>query len=78
MVPESLSVARVVDRVVQGGHDVSEQKIRERYIRLWPLVMAARDIAGWQPSTTTAAHQDRFAWSPPSIAVASVNLLGRR
>lgn len=45
LVPESLPVARVAVRVAQGGHDVPEQKIRERYARLWPLVAAARDLA---------------------------------
>lgn len=44
MVPESLPVARVAARVLQGGHDVPEQKVRERYLRLWPLVAAAGGI----------------------------------
>lgn len=38
MVPEELSVARVAARVVAGGHDVPEDKIRERHRRLWPIV----------------------------------------
>lgn len=45
LVPATLPVARVAARVSQGGHDVPEQKIRERYARLWPLVAAARDLA---------------------------------
>jgi predicted ABC-type ATPase len=45
LVPETLPVARVAVRVVQGGHDVPEHKIRERYTRIWPLVVAARDLA---------------------------------
>jgi len=45
MVPESLPFARVVARVAGGGHDVPEQKVRERYARLWPLVVTARDLA---------------------------------
>lgn len=34
-VPEEFSVARVAHRVVAGGHDVPEDKIRERHRRLW-------------------------------------------
>ena len=45
LVPESLPVARVAGRVAQGGHDVPTDKIEERYVRLWPLVAAARDLA---------------------------------
>jgi predicted ABC-type ATPase len=36
MVPEGLAVARVAQRVRDGGHDVPEDKIRSRYLRLWP------------------------------------------
>lgn len=41
LVPEALAVARVANRVGHGGHDVPEEKIRQRYQRLWPLVIAA-------------------------------------
>ena len=41
MVPEPLAVARVASRVGIGGHTVPEDKIRERYGRLWPLVASA-------------------------------------
>ncbi|HJQ42669.1 MAG TPA: AAA family ATPase [Jatrophihabitantaceae bacterium] len=41
VVPEKLAVARVRSRVHAGGHSVPEQKIRERYRRLWPLVASA-------------------------------------
>ena len=41
LVPEELSVARVRYRVAAGGHDVPEMKIRNRYQRLWPLVVDA-------------------------------------
>lgn len=41
MVPEELAVARVPNRVENGGHDVPEEKIRSRYKRLWPLVAQA-------------------------------------
>lgn len=42
-VPEALAVARVVSRAGVGGHAVPEAKIRQRYQRLWPLVVAAID-----------------------------------
>lgn len=41
IVPEELAVRRVAYRVRAGGHDVPEQKIRERYRRLWQLVARA-------------------------------------
>lgn len=41
----SLNVARVAQRVALGGHDVPEDKIRERYTRtlklLWPAMLEA-------------------------------------
>ena len=45
LVPEGLTVARVGDRVRRGGHTVPEDKIRERYQRLWALVAEARALA---------------------------------
>lgn len=41
LVPVDLSVARVAERVVEGGHSVPEDKIRQRFERLWPLVADA-------------------------------------
>ncbi|MBA3287540.1 MAG: zeta toxin family protein [Acidimicrobiia bacterium] len=41
LVPEGLAVARVASRVEVGGHTVPEGKIRERFLRLWPLVASA-------------------------------------
>lgn len=41
LIPEELAVHRVRYRVAAGGHDVPEDKIRERYRRLWPLVASA-------------------------------------
>jgi predicted ABC-type ATPase len=41
MIPEDLAVARVADRVADGGHPVAEDKIRARFHRLWPLVAEA-------------------------------------
>ena len=45
LIPVDLAVARVRDRVRRGGHDVPEQKIRERHDRLWWLVAEARATA---------------------------------
>lgn len=42
IVPVDLSVARVAERVLDGGHDVPEVKIRGRFDRLWDLVLEAR------------------------------------
>ncbi|MCI0157855.1 hypothetical protein KNO15_14240 [Leifsonia shinshuensis] len=36
---------RVAERVRDGGHGVPEQKIRDRYARLWELVVRARTMA---------------------------------
>jgi predicted ABC-type ATPase len=41
LIPEELAVQRVRHRVKAGGHDVPEDKIRQRYQRLWPLVATA-------------------------------------
>lgn len=41
LIPESLAVERVRLRVLAGGHSVPEEKIRERYRRLWGLVAEA-------------------------------------
>lgn len=45
LVPADLAVARVAERVRRGGHQVPEEKIRERYARLLRLVVDARAMA---------------------------------
>jgi predicted ABC-type ATPase len=45
IVPVELSIARVAQRVVEGGHDVPVRKIRERHARLWSLVARAIDLS---------------------------------
>lgn len=45
LVPVDLSVARVRLRVDAGGHDVSDEKIRARYERLWDHVVVAVALA---------------------------------
>jgi len=44
LIPEEVTVARVAYRVSAGGHSVPPDKIRERYRRLWGLVVDARAI----------------------------------
>ncbi len=44
MVPKELAVARVVNRVDVGGHSVPEEKVRQRFDRLWPLVASASGL----------------------------------
>jgi predicted ABC-type ATPase len=41
LIPEDLAVQRVRHRVAAGGHDVPEDKIRQRHRRLWALVADA-------------------------------------
>lgn len=45
LIPEELAVERVQRRVRHGGHDVPEDKIRERHRRLWDLVANAIEMA---------------------------------
>lgn len=45
LIPDALAVQRVRYRVAAGGHAVPEQQIRERYHRLWPLVVEAIGMA---------------------------------
>ncbi len=45
LVPENLTVARVERRVSAGGHSVPEEKVRQRYQRLWALVARAMDAS---------------------------------
>ncbi|MDO9454522.1 AAA family ATPase [Nocardioides sp.] len=61
LVPVALSVARVSERVRRGGHDVPEAKIRERHARLWPLVVAAREVADRTTCYDNSRAADPFA-----------------
>jgi predicted ABC-type ATPase len=45
LIPAELAVLRVRERVLRGGHDVPEQKIVDRWNRLWSLVGAAAPYA---------------------------------
>jgi predicted ABC-type ATPase len=59
LVPESLAVARVANRVAQGGHDVPEEKVRCRSTRLWPLVATAIPLVD-----TTIVYDNTSASAP--------------
>jgi len=63
LVPELLSVERVRSRVAAGGHDVPEEKIRQRYHRLWQNVVAATALAD-----TTVAYDNAHLDGPREIA----------
>jgi predicted ABC-type ATPase len=45
VVPEELAVLRVRMRVHHGGHNVPENKIRQCYQRIWPLIARAIELA---------------------------------
>jgi predicted ABC-type ATPase len=45
LIPVEIAVSRVAERVRDGGHVVPEQKIRDRYKRLWTLIARARSAA---------------------------------
>lgn len=45
LIPVDLAVLRVRERVLRGGHDVPEQKIVDRWNRLWLHVCAAAPYA---------------------------------
>jgi hypothetical protein len=44
LVPEDLAVARVVNRVTHGDHDVPEDKVRARFVRLWGYLRDAIEV----------------------------------
>lgn len=46
MIPEALSVARVVNRVAEGGHHVPQEKVRARFGRLWIHLRDAIAVVG--------------------------------
>ncbi|BBX61719.1 ATPase [Mycobacterium saskatchewanense] len=61
LIPEELAVQRVRHRVVAGGHDVPEDKIRQRFQRLWALAVAAI------PRCDSATVYDNSALKGPRI-----------
>lgn len=67
LVPEHLAVARVINRIANGGHDVPEEKVRSRFARLWSLVAEAIALVD------EAALYDNSSASAPFRVVASFN-----
>ncbi|HUQ00788.1 MAG TPA: AAA family ATPase [Aeromicrobium sp.] len=65
LVPADLAVRRVAERVRRGGHEVPEDKIRERYARLLKLVVDARALADRSTfyDNSTAKHPFRVVAS---------------
>lgn len=61
LIPEDLAVERVKRRVMHGGHDVPEGKIRERHRRLSDLVVTA------MPTVDTATVYDNSRRRGPRI-----------
>ena len=59
MIPLSVSLARVAERVSLGGHSVPEEKIVARYDRLWGYIAEARKIAD-----TTKVYDNSSARHP--------------
>lgn len=57
LVPEDLAVLRVAYRVRAGGHDVPEQKIRQRYKRLWTNVALAAALADHAIFYDNSSHE---------------------
>lgn len=56
LVPEELAVQRVRHRVQAGGHQVPEDKIRQRYQRIWQLIAVA---AAYADATTVYDNSTR-------------------
>lgn len=56
LVPEDLAVLRVEYRVAAGGHSVPEEKVRQRYQRLWMLVRRAMDACDTSTVYDNSAH----------------------
>lgn len=63
LIPEALAIHRVRYRVAAGGHAVPEEKIRERYHRLWPLVAEAIGMAD-----IATAYDNSSATGPKIVA----------
>jgi predicted ABC-type ATPase len=74
LIPLELSGPRVAARVAAGGHDVPDEKLADRYQRLWPLVAAAlphchrtvfRDNASDDGPVEVASYRYGVADYPP-------------
>jgi predicted ABC-type ATPase len=56
MIPEELAVRRVAYRVRSGGHSVPEEKVRQRFGRLWGQVAIAVERVGSAALWDNAGH----------------------
>lgn len=56
MIPEELAVRRVAYRVRSGGHSVPEEKVRQRFRRLWEQVAIAVERVGSAAFWDNAGH----------------------
>ncbi len=63
LVPEDLAVERVRHRVLAGGHEVPEAKVRQRHRRLWGLV-----ADGIALSDITTVYDNSRLWGPRIVA----------
>ena len=91
MVPEDVSVVRVAARVAAGGHDVPQEKVRQRWRRLWANVASAAEVAtpctrngSWtkvsamnQSRALQASRKARYAGSTP-VASGAVTVVVMR
>lgn len=84
LIPEELAVQRVRQRVNAGGHHVPEDKIRQRYQRLWPLVATAitrcdfstvYDNCGRKGPRIVAQFNDGFVIGSPTWPAWTPNVL---
>lgn len=74
IVPETLAVARVQERVAHGGHSVPEDKIRSRHQRLWGHLVNAIPIAN-----ETRVYDNSLARQPfRTVAIFRNGVLVRR
>lgn len=84
LVPEELAVQRVRQRVNAVGHYVPEDKIRQRYQRLWPLVATAisrcdlstvYDSSRRKGPRVVAQFNDRFVIGSPAWPAWTLSVL---
>lgn len=90
MIPEDLAVARVQNRVENGGHGALEDKIRARFHRLWKLLAQAVPLVDEAvlndnskadtPFRNVARFRDGYLLNPPqwpTWAPEALRLAGR-
>lgn len=68
LIPESLAVARVAERVAAGSHQVPEDKVRGRFTRLWGHLAIAIEVAN-----ETRVYGNSNPRSPFRLVTAYIN-----